>query len=74
MGTGRALGGDTATNDMLYTRGHPKDYDIWADNGLQGWCWESVFPYFKKIEDAFARDLDRKQHNYGKYGGVLNRE
>ncbi|KAJ8958502.1 hypothetical protein NQ318_002296 [Aromia moschata] len=65
LGKGKALGGDTATNDMLYIRGHPKDYDIWADTGLIGWCWESVKPYFKLMEDAFAEDLDRKEHHYG---------
>ncbi|XP_018569540.1 glucose dehydrogenase [FAD, quinone]-like [Anoplophora glabripennis] len=65
VGTGKALGGDTATNDMLYTRGHPRDYDDWADQDLQGWCWQSVFPYLQKIEDAFADGLDRKLHHYG---------
>ncbi|KAJ8937528.1 hypothetical protein NQ314_011807 [Rhamnusium bicolor] len=36
IGNGKALGGDTAANDMLYTRGHPNDYDLWADKGLIG--------------------------------------
>ncbi|KAJ8917307.1 hypothetical protein NQ315_002325 [Exocentrus adspersus] len=67
IGTGRALGGESAINDMLYTRGDPKDYDTWADKDLIGWCWDSVMPYFKKIEDAFCSDLDRKHHQYGKW-------
>ncbi|KAJ8985230.1 hypothetical protein NQ317_018259 [Molorchus minor] len=64
---GKALGGNTATNDMLYTRGNHKDYDIWADLGLglEGWCWKDVLPYFKKIEDAHIHDLDRKHHSLG---------
>ncbi|KAJ8958498.1 hypothetical protein NQ318_002292 [Aromia moschata] len=62
---GKSLGGNSATNDMLYTRGNHKDYDIWADLGLDGWCWNDVLPYFKKIEDAHMHDLDRKYHNLG---------
>ncbi|XP_018569548.1 glucose dehydrogenase [FAD, quinone] [Anoplophora glabripennis] len=62
---GRALGGTTAINDMLYTRGNHKDYDIWADLGVDGWCWEDVLPYFKKIEDAHIHELDRKYHSLG---------
>lgn len=30
---GRALGGSSAINAMLYVRGHPGDYDEWADWG-----------------------------------------
>lgn len=60
------MGGTSSINDMLYTRGNHKDYDIWADHGLDGWCWEDVLPYFKKIEDAHIHDLDRKHHSLGK--------
>lgn len=62
---GKALGGDTAINDMLYTRGHPRDYDIWADTGMRGWCWDNVLPYFRKIEDACIEDMDKKFRHYG---------
>lgn len=47
---GRALGGSSAINAMLYTRGHPSDYDTWADLGADGWDWRSVLPYFLKSE------------------------
>ena len=39
---GRALGGSSAINAMLYVRGHPSDYDDWADAGADGWDWQSV--------------------------------
>ncbi len=47
---GRALGGSSAINAMLYVRGHPSDYDEWADAGAEGWDWASVQPWFVKAE------------------------
>ncbi len=47
---GKTLGGSSAINAMLYTRGHTKDYDEWADLGCEGWDWHSVLPYFRKAE------------------------
>jgi choline dehydrogenase-like flavoprotein len=48
---GRALGGSSAINAMLYVRGHSADYDRWAELGCDGWDWESVLPYFKRAEN-----------------------
>ncbi|KUP94594.1 GMC family oxidoreductase [Tritonibacter horizontis] len=48
---GRALGGSSAINAMLYVRGHRDDYDHWADLGCDGWDWQSVLPYFKRSEN-----------------------
>lgn len=47
---GRALGGSSAINAMLYIRGQRQDYDGWADKGCDGWDWDSVLPYFKRAE------------------------
>jgi choline dehydrogenase-like flavoprotein len=47
---GRALGGSSAINAMLYIRGHPGDYDDWASDGCAGWGWNDVLPYFKRSE------------------------
>ena len=47
---GKALGGSSAINAMLYVRGHPSDYDDWADLGCEGWSFEEVLPYFKRAE------------------------
>ncbi|WP_421859355.1 GMC family oxidoreductase [Oricola sp.] len=48
---GRALGGSSAINAMLYVRGHKSDYDGWAELGCEGWDWNSVLPYFKRAEN-----------------------
>src|SRR5690606_10518938 len=47
---GRALGGSSAINAMLYVRGHPSDYDGWADAGAEGWDWAACVPWFLKAE------------------------
>lgn len=47
---GKGLGGSSAINAMLYVRGHPSDYDEWAQMGCEGWDWDSVLPYFRKAE------------------------
>ncbi|TNE36871.1 MAG: glucose-methanol-choline oxidoreductase [Alphaproteobacteria bacterium] len=48
---GKALGGSSAINAMLYVRGQKQDYDHWAELGCEGWDWESVLPYFKRAEN-----------------------
>src|SRR5215472_827279 len=37
---GRGMGGSSAINAMIYTRGHPLDYDEWAQLGATGWGWQ----------------------------------
>jgi len=48
---GRGVGGSSAINAMIYTRGHPLDYDEWAQLGCTGWGWRDVLPYFLRAED-----------------------
>jgi choline dehydrogenase len=48
---GKALGGGSAVNGMVYIRGSRLDYDGWAADGCTGWEWDEVLPYFKKSED-----------------------
>lgn len=48
---GKALGGSSSMNSMIYIRGHASDYDRWAEAGCQGWDWNSVLPFFKKSEN-----------------------
>ncbi len=47
---GKALGGSSAINAMLYVRGQRDDYDSWAEQGCEGWGWDNVLPYFLKSE------------------------
>ncbi|WP_082458653.1 GMC family oxidoreductase [Pedobacter sp. Leaf216] len=48
---GKVLGGSGSINGMVWARGHQDDYNGWANMGNQGWDFQSVLPFFKKIED-----------------------
>ncbi len=43
---GRMLGGSSGLNYMAYVRGHPGDFDAWAEGGAKGWSYGDVLPYF----------------------------
>lgn len=55
---GRALGGSSAINGMVYIRGHASDYDHWAQLGCTGWGWSDVLPYFRRAEDSERGESD----------------
>jgi choline dehydrogenase-like flavoprotein len=48
---GKTLGGTSSINGMVYTRGHPHDYDDWAAAGNPGWSFREVLPYFRRSEN-----------------------
>ncbi len=49
---GKALGGCSSINGMIYMRGQARDYDGWSRGlGDANWRWEHCLPYFKLHED-----------------------
>lgn len=64
---GKLLGGSSALNGMVYTRGRKEDYDQWSKLGNSGWDYDSVLPYFKKSEGnqykPFVSYQNGKYHN-----------
>ena len=49
---GRVVGGSSAMNAMGHVRGHPKDFDRWAEAGATGWDWAALRPYFMRSETS----------------------
>ncbi len=54
---GKVLGGSSSINGMIFVRGHPADFDCWADDyGLPDWCYASCLPFFRKSETCVQGD------------------
>ncbi|XP_025405162.1 glucose dehydrogenase [FAD, quinone]-like [Sipha flava] len=66
---GKVMGGSSILNYMIYTRGHRKDYDAWADLGNVGWNSDEVLKYFLKSEDA---NITLQDHGFHQKGGLLS--
>ena len=64
---GKALGGSSSINAMLYVRGQKQDYDHWHSLGNQGWSYDEVLPYFKALEHQ-----ERGADEYHGINGSLN--
>jgi choline dehydrogenase len=56
MARGRGLGGSSAINAMVFTRGHRSGYDAWAAAGAERWGFDDLLPYLKRSERAVGRD------------------
>jgi choline dehydrogenase len=64
---GKALGGSSSINYMVYVRGHRHGFDHWRALGNEGWSYADVLPYFKKAENR-----ERGASAYHGVGGPLN--
>lgn len=68
---GKVLGGSSAVNGAAWVRGEPEEFDRWKSWGNEGWGFEEILPYYKKLEDYPEGDPAVRGH-----GGpvkILNR-
>ena len=63
---GRIMGGGSSVMGMVAYRGTPDDYAEWEAQGADGWGWNDVLPFYRKLE----HDLDFDGELHGKDGPV----
>ncbi len=51
---GKTLGGSSSINGLVFNRGQPMDFDVWAQKGNIGWSYADVLPYFKRYENRIG--------------------
>lgn len=64
----KVVGGGSSINAQIYTRGNARDYDAWEkEEGLAGWGYRDVLPYFKRAENnqRYANDYHGDQGPLG---------
>ncbi|MFL6143011.1 MAG: GMC family oxidoreductase [Labedaea sp.] len=64
---GKVTGGSSAVGATIALRGVPENFDEWAAAGNPGWDYQSVLPYYKKLED----DLDYGGSEFHGAGGPV---
>ncbi|GKT79914.1 hypothetical protein ColTof4_12337 [Colletotrichum tofieldiae] len=63
---GKLIGGGSGLNAMVYDRGRAADYDAWAEIGNPDWTFDSLLPYFKKIQaETFTPPSDEAAKEFG---------
>ncbi|KAJ7511291.1 alcohol oxidase [Mycena galericulata] len=51
MHAGKALGGSTVINSMIFPRAKTEQYDAWGQlNNDTTWTWDNLLPFFQKSE------------------------
>ncbi|KAF2903353.1 hypothetical protein ILUMI_02834 [Ignelater luminosus] len=67
---GKAVGGSSVINFMIYVRGNKEDFERWGHRN-PGWDYKSVLPYFRKTENSI---LDFEDPGYHGHGGPVSVE
>ncbi|CAK1540759.1 unnamed protein product [Leptosia nina] len=71
---GNMLGGSSSLNFMYYVRGNERDFEDWADRGVQGWDWKTALKYYMKSERftnrAILKSDSGQLHSTDGYLGV----
>ncbi|ESK85927.1 glucose oxidase [Moniliophthora roreri MCA 2997] len=67
VNAGRALGGSTVINAMIFPRAKKEQYDAWGIlNNDTSWTWEALLPFFKRSE-SFTVPNDFQASNGARY-------
>ena len=62
---GKVVGGSSSINSMVYMRGHPLDFDRWADKTEKDKKWINTYGKgFERLEKLRATKGEDKQFNF----------
>ncbi|PIG86610.1 glucose oxidase [Aspergillus arachidicola] len=77
MRAGKALGGTSVMNGAAYVRAEKGQIDALREFGIEGWDWDSLFPYFTKSENITTPNQTQMEAgasispaNHGTHGPV----
>ncbi|XP_045503185.1 glucose dehydrogenase [FAD, quinone]-like [Colias croceus] len=59
---GKAVGGTSVINYMIFTRGRPQDWDRIAADGNYGWAYNDVLKYFIELEKASLKGFEKNPY------------
>ncbi|XP_071650818.1 glucose dehydrogenase [FAD, quinone]-like [Temnothorax longispinosus] len=68
--SGKVVGGGSVLNFMIASRGSAENYDRWAEMGNEGWAYQNVLQYFKKLETMDIPELKSDINYHGTDGPV----
>jgi choline dehydrogenase-like flavoprotein len=66
LSRGRVVGGSSALNGTIFSRGLPEDFADWVSAGAPAWSYDEVLPFYRKAE----HDLDLDANHHGRDGPV----
>lgn len=55
---GKGLGGSSAINGMIWSRGHPSDYGRWEAVAGSDWGWQNMLAAYRAVEDHELGESD----------------
>ncbi|KAK9881927.1 hypothetical protein WA026_018121 [Henosepilachna vigintioctopunctata] len=65
LARGKALGGTSVINFLIYSRGNRHDFDEWESLGNPGWGYKDILPFFIKSENCReCKEIDRRYHGF----------
>ncbi|KAJ3998635.1 GMC oxidoreductase [Lentinula boryana] len=65
LAAGKALGGTTKVNGLIYSRSTPGEYNAWQQAGRKNWSWQDVQPSFRKSEHSLSHGQDNDRNTTG---------
>ncbi|KAL5639510.1 hypothetical protein ACGC1H_006223 [Rhizoctonia solani] len=67
---GKALGGSSTINLMVFNRASEAEYEAWERLGNPGWNWKNLLPYMKSAERFIGIDPFRVNHTGATSGDI----